>query len=71
MVKTTITGADASPNGVWFEIDGGPEEKFVTRTALVRELDEVPEGVRARAVRADSRLRASKRVRASRQLPTR
>jgi hypothetical protein len=40
MVKTTITGADASPNGVWFEIDGGPEEKFVTRTALVRELDE-------------------------------
>jgi hypothetical protein len=43
MVKTTITDADVSSNGVWFEIDGGPEEQFVTRTALVRGFDGLDE----------------------------
>jgi hypothetical protein len=38
MVKPTITGAEVTSNGVWFELDD-VEEAFVTRTALVEGFD--------------------------------
>jgi hypothetical protein len=38
MVETTITDADVSPNGVWFEVNGD-ERTFITRTELVRGFD--------------------------------
>ena len=42
MVQTTIPGSDVTSNGVWFAVNGD-EETFITRTALVRDLEGIEE----------------------------